>query len=143
MSKVISYLTVVVIIISSFISFPKQMTNVSWDTNTAATRYISETISERIEENEMKNVNIVVLASEDPNIYGRRYRDLLLLKNINLKTKGEYETSDSLFVITTSSLGVVRGDPAYEIKFFKDGPLVDEWEVPESPWKVYLLSRPI
>lgn len=143
LEKYLSYVCLFIIVVSSILSFPKQITKVTWESNIFATRYIANTINEKITTNQMKNVNLAVLSSPDTNTYGRRYRDLLLLKDVNLKTKGEYEISDSLFVITTSSLESVRSDPAYEIKNFKNGPLVNSWEVPESPWKIFLLSKPI
>lgn len=140
--KMLSLMALLIILISSIFSFPVQIEKVTWETNIASTRYIAKTIQNQIETSDMKNVNVAVLASDDPNTYGRRYRDLLLLNDIQLKTKGEYEISDSLFVITTSSLDIVRNDPAYEIKTFKDGPLIKEWGVPGSPWKIFLLSKP-
>jgi hypothetical protein len=141
--KVLSYLCLTILVISSVYSFPKQITEVTWEGNISSTRYISTLIREKIQKDEMKNVNLAVLSSPDPNTYGRKYRDLLLLNSVDIRTKGEYEISDSLFVITTASLETLKNDPAYEIKYFKNGPLVGEWSVPDSPWKVFLLSKPI
>ena len=139
--KMFSYLAILILLISSVISFPKQIFNVTWQSDITSTRYIANTISKKITSIGMKNVNIAVLGSSDTNTYGRRYRDLLLIKNIPLKTKGEYEISDSLFVISTQTLENLRNDPAYEIKYFKNGPLVEEWNVPGRIWKIYLLSK--
>ena len=141
--KVLSYFSLSILLVSCVYSFPKQITEVTWEGDISSTRYISALIEERIVKQDMKNVNVAVLSSPDPNTYGRKFRDLLLLKGISLKTKGEYEISDGLFVITTAPLETLRKDPAYELKYFREGPLVEEWEVPDSPWKVFLLSRPI
>lgn len=137
----ISYLILSVIIVSSIVSFPKQVSKISWESDVASTRNIVKIIETRVKDKDMKNVNIAVLSSPDRNPYGRRYRDLLLIKRVNLKNKAEYEISDSLFVITTSPLEVVRKDPAYEIKFFQNGNLIEGWNIPESDWKVFLLSK--
>lgn len=143
LGKILSYLSLSLILISSLISFPKQVTKVSWEGNIAATRRIANIVEEKVRKSDLKNVNLAVLASEDPNIYGRRYRDLLLLKGLVLKSKEEYQISDGLFVITTSSQNEVEKDASWEMQFFKGGPLVDSWEIPESDWKVFLFSRPI
>jgi len=141
--KILSFISLGIILISSVFSFPEQIKKVTWESDIASTRYITNVIQETIQKNDLKNVNLAVLASDDPNIYGRRYRDLLLLKGITLKPKEQYEISDELFVVTSSSLDVVRKDKAYEIKFFRTGPLINRWEVPNSSWKIFLFSRPI
>jgi len=89
----------------------------------------------------LKNNNIASIASPDPNIYGRRYRDLLHLKGVSLKTKDEYYISDHLFVISTSGEEVIRKDKAYEISFFNKGKLIQMWEIENSEWVVYLFER--
>jgi len=136
-----SYFILSVVIISSLVSFPKQISKISWESDIASTRNIVKIIEVQVKSKDMKNVNIAVLSSPDRNPCGKRYRDLLLIKGVNLKNKAEYEISDSLFVITTSPLEVVRKDPAYEIKFFQNGNLIEAWNIPESDWKVFLLSR--
>lgn len=141
--KILSYTALIILLISSILSFPKQITAVTWEGDIASTRFIANTIGEEIREENLKNNNIGVLDSPDPNTYGRRYRDLLLIKGVELKTKGEYEISDHLFLITTSNLEAVRRDPAYEIKSFRNGKLLKSWIVPGSNWKIYLLSRSI
>jgi hypothetical protein len=139
--KILSYLVLTILIVSGLFSFPKQITNTAWESDITSTRFIANTVSDEIVRDNLKNNNIAVLGSPDPNTYGRKYRDLLLIKGMILKTKGEYETSDHLFVITTTTLEAVRKDPSYEIKFFKSGKLIKSWDVPGSSWKIFLLSR--
>ncbi|HKC04359.1 MAG TPA: hypothetical protein VKC54_00585 [Patescibacteria group bacterium] len=141
LGKILSYSALFILIVSSLLSFPKQITKVSWESDIASTRFITHTIEGEIKTGKLQNVNIAALGSPDPNTYGRRYRDLLLIDGVTIKTKGEYEISDNLFVITTSSLDKIRLDPAYEIKFFKNGPLARKWQVPGSNWNIFLLSR--
>lgn len=137
----ITFATMFILLISSIITFPAQITKVIWESDISSTRFIANTIRQEITFSDLKNNNIAVLASPDTNTYGRRYRDLLLIKNTPLLNKGQYEISDHLFVVTTSNLETVREDPAYEIKDFKDGPLIKSWNVPGSDWKVFLLAR--
>lgn len=141
--KVFSLIGLTILIISGVFSFPNQIARVTWENNIKATRYISVEMEKAIKDDDLKNNNVAVLGSPDPNTYGRRYRDLLLIDGVTLKTKGEYEISDHLFLVTTSSLESVRNDPSYEMKYFQTGPLIKEWSVPGSDWKMYLLTRSI
>jgi hypothetical protein len=139
--QILSLTIVGILFVSGVLSFPSQITQTTWEGDIASTRFITNTIAQNISEHALKNNNLAVLGSPDPNTYGRRYRDLLLIKGVDLKTKGEYAISDHLFLITTSPLEAVRNDPAFEISFFKNGNLMGEWRVPESDWKIFLLSR--
>ena len=118
--KILSYLVLIVVIITSILSFPKQITAVAWENNTNSARFISNTIYDDI---------------------GSRYRNLLLIKGVTLRAKNEYQITDHLFVVSISDIDKVRNDPAYEVGNFRKGKLIREWTVPESPWKIYLLSR--
>lgn len=112
------------VLASSLITIIPQLNKVSWQTDIKTVYCITESIEETITLNELKNNNIAVLASPDENIYGRRYRDLLLLKGIELKNKDEYRISDHLFAVSTSREDVLRKDPAYEMSFFSQGELL-------------------
>jgi len=143
LGKTLSYLSLSVLLLSSLFSFPKQITKVTWEGDIASVKYMARTIEQKIKENDLKNANLAVLSSPDPNTYGRRFRDLLLLKGVNLRTKEEYQISDALFVITTANSEALRTDPAYEMNSFRNGPLVESWEVPDSEWRIFLFSKPI
>ena len=129
------------ITIASLFTIGRQITSKTWQTNIPLVRSITQTIQKEVITEDLKNSNLAVLSSPDNNTYGRRYRDLLLIQNIPLKTKAEYEISDHLFVISTSQEEVVRQDPAYEMKFFRSGPLIKSWTIPNSDWKIYRLDR--
>jgi len=139
--KILSYLVLIVVIITSILSFPKQITAVAWENNTNSARFISNTIYDEIVKNNLKNNNVIILASPDTNTIGSRYRNLLLIKGVTLRAKNEYQITDHLFVVSISDIDKVRNDPAYEVGNFRKGKLIREWTVPESPWKIYLLSR--
>jgi len=134
--------TLIVIIVSaSVIGLPKTLSEVTWENNIQATAFIANTIESEIKNDNLKNINIAVLQSPDPNIYGRRYRDLLLIKNVDLKTKYEYDITDNLYVISYNNIAEVRTDSAYEISRFRNGKLFKSWDIPGSEWKMYLLQR--
>ena len=89
-------------IITSILSFPKQITAVAWENNTNSARFISNTIYDEIVKNNLKNNNVIILASPDTNTIGSRYRNLLLIKGVTLRAKNEYQITDHLFVVSIS-----------------------------------------
>ena len=102
---------------------------------------VANYIAGKIEEEDLKNVNIAVLSSPDPDPLGAVYRDVLLSKEIRLLPTSEYDISDSLFVVSTSSESIVRNDPANVINGFRDGPLDESYLLRNSEWRVYLFKR--
>ena len=98
-------------------------------------------IKNQIEKNDMKNVNIASLQSPDPDPLGLIYRDVLLSKNIRVLQPNEYTITDNLFITTTSAEEEVRNDPANIMNGFREGKLVNVYDVLDSNWKVYLFNR--
>jgi amino acid transporter len=138
----LSKLLLLVIIISSLFALPRILTEGNWESNTKNTKKITLIIENEIAEQALINANIVVLASEDPNIYGRKFRDLMQLhKKVELKSKDEYYISDNLFVITTADEERVRSDPAVEMDGFRRGIIKTTWAISDSDWKVYRFDR--
>jgi hypothetical protein len=131
------------LIFSSFTSIKNTLTQTSWDTNIDATREITNNIDEYTKDYDLKNVNIAVLASPDPNTYGRRYRDLLHLTGVKILQRSDYYITDNLFVISSSNEDEVRNDPAYELDRFRSGLLVESWNITDSIWNIYLFERSI
>lgn len=131
----------ITLVILSLSSIKNQLTAKNWQTDIVSVKKIVNVIENKITKDNLKNNNIVVLASPDNNVYGRRYRDLMLIHDIKLKSKEEYQYSDHLFVITISSEEAIRNDPAYEIQNFKYGKIVENWNISESDWRVFLFTR--
>lgn len=142
-SKALAYLLLAILLTGGFYSIVPKLTKTTWQTDIKSVKEINSFISKNIQDKTLKNVNIAVLESPDNNTYGRRYRDLLLLQNINLRTKDEYDLSDHLFVISTGSEKTVRTSPAFEMHNFRSGPLVDSLRIVYSDWKVYHFTRNI
>ena len=132
---------VIVLTVISIYKFPNIVREITWENDIETITKITQTIRDEIAENKLMNVNLVVLQSPDPNIYGRRYRDLLLIDDVRLLEKEQYEITDNLFVLSYKSVEDIRNDKAYEIKRFDKGKLVDKWVFDESEWKLYLLNR--
>ncbi|MBU3956794.1 hypothetical protein KKI19_00735 [Patescibacteria group bacterium] len=105
-----------------------------WSTNIAATRKIVMTISSDIES---RNCNLVVVASPDLNTKGKRYRDLLFLKGINLLPEDNYRDNECLYVVSSSDEATIRKDPAYELDRIRNMSATKEWQIKNSIWNVY------
>jgi len=105
---------------------------------------IDKILEAQIKERNLKNVNIAVLSSPDPTNYGRKYRDLLLIPdNVQILSRevSDYDITDNLFVISTSSEEIIREDVAFEIDNFRYGLLRGRWPIDNTSWIVYLLTR--
>lgn len=138
----LSRLLLLIITISSLIALPRILTEGNWESNIKYTKEITSIIENEVVEQALINANIVVLASEDPNIYGRKFRDIIQIhKKVKLKSKDEYYISDNLFVVTTADEERVRNDPAVEMDGFRRGILKTAWIVDGSDWKVYRFDR--
>ncbi len=102
---------------------------------------ITFVIKEHYQKAKMQNVNITVLASPDTNTFGKRYRDLLLVPdNIHLLTHDQYHLAENLYVVSTETEEVLRKDPAFEIKNFRNGIVNSKWNI-DNEWKIYLFTR--
>jgi len=134
-------LLIIILSVISIYKFSNIATEITWENDIKTITKITQTIRGEISENKLMNVNLVVLQSPDPNIYGRRYRDLLLINNVRLLEKEQYEITDNLFVLSYKSIEDIRNDEAYEIKRFDKGKLVNQWVFDKSEWKLYLLNR--
>lgn len=141
--QILTSIMLIILIIGGFFSIIPKLSQVSWQTDIKSIRYINAFISKEITSNKLENVNIAVLESLDNNTYGRKYRDLLLLQNIRLKTRDEYDLSDHLFVVSTGSEKSVRESPAYEMHNFRFGALTSFWQGDNSDWKIYHFTRNI
>lgn len=141
LGRIISTTTFTILIISSVASLKSQLTRKNWQTDIPSVRLLTNTIKNEITIKNLNNNNLAVLASQDNNVYGRRYRDVLLVNNIKLKTREEYQYSDHLFVISISDETTIRADKAYEMDFFRDGELISKWDWPSSEWNLYLFNR--
>jgi len=137
----VSQLLIILLIISSILTIKSQLLIPTWAPNIKELREITNILKMDIEQKDRRNVNIAVLGSEDNNTYGRKYRDLLLIRNVKIMTRDEYSLSDHLFVVTQSSEKEIRLDPAFEMTRFRYGPIRDKWFVSNSDWRVYLFNR--
>lgn len=130
---------------SLFTIIPQLRTNPyvyqGWQPSIKTVREITKIAEEIIRKEKLESINIAVLGSQDPNTYGWKYRSLLLIKNIRLKSRDEYFTSDYLFIVSQSSEDEIRKDPASEMHNFRSGLLKGKWVVNGSGWMLYLFEK--
>ena len=144
--KLIAQLIIVVLIIGSLFTIIPQITfnpwyPENWQPNIKTVRAVTNIVENAISAKDLKKVNLVVLASTVNNTYGLKYRNLLLIRGINLMSRYEYFTNDHLFVISQSDEKRVRNDAAAEMFHFSRGSLKAKWEITDSNWVVYLFDR--
>lgn len=142
-NQVVANIILFILLVGGFLSIIPKLTQTTWQTDIKSVRKINSVISNEIINKKLQYMNITVLESPDNNTYGRRYRDSLLIQNIHLRTRDEYDISDHLFVVSTGSEKSLRESPAYEMYNFKNGLLESFWKIDESNWKVYRFTRNI
>lgn len=138
--SIIAKVILIIIIISSLINLPHLLTHQDWSSDISSTRKITNIIATDISKFSTLKNNIAVLASPDPNTYGRRYRDLLLIKNIRLEPKENYSNLSILYVVSTSSPGLLISNNEAEINTF-NGKMTRSWSVKDSDWKIYRFEK--
>jgi len=105
----------------------------TWQGDIAAVRNVTRHLLE--EKN--PNANVAALASQDPNLYGQRYRDMALINGKTLSAFDKFPQSEVLFVVSASSdPEVLRNDRAWEIESFKGSTITNTWKV--SDYSLYL-----
>lgn len=137
----IAKVIITLMVIGSLLTQRDILTSPSLPPGTYVARVATEFIADSVSENEHKNINLAVLASPDQNPYGAIYRHTLEIKNLKILAENQYDITDNLFVITTSGEEAVRGDPSNIMQGFRKGKLRESFEIPQSPWKIYLFNR--
>jgi len=102
---------------------------------------VSNYIVAKIHSDDLKNINIAVLASPDPDPLGAVYRDVLLSKEIRVLPTNQFDLTDNLFIISTSDEETVRRDSANVINDFRSGKMSEYYELSDSDWVVYLFNK--
>ena len=136
----ISKLIIVIIIISSLISLPKILSQNDWTNNIKALKEITNIIKNDSLQNN-HTFNLVVLQSPDGNTKGSRFRDLLKIQNIYPLSPDDYQTSQTLYVISYSPWDKIKEDPAYEMSHFRKDSPDNYWQIENSKWIVYKVDK--
>jgi hypothetical protein len=130
----------VLLLVGSVLTIWKQITVTLVPPDMYSLTHMGAYIQKTIRENSVKNSNVVVVASPDSAPLGEKYRDLIGMDGTSLRAASEYDVSENLFAITTSSLEEIQKDQSFAMLAFKNGHLKASFEVPGSPWRVYWLG---
>jgi hypothetical protein len=130
----------VIFIGGSLIKLPTLLTQPAIPPNIKTIRHISDIISGVIETHSVVNPNILTAESPDLDLLSLKYRDLLAIKGIFVREPTEYDSSENLFVISTSSENTVRKSNSIPMTFFKDSVLRSTYEIENSRYRVYWFS---
>ncbi len=127
---------ILTILISALFSVYSQLTtptNPDLYSFTKASKFIEQTIKEH----NLDNANVAALASRDPAPLADTYRDVVRMNGAGLRASSEYELSEHLFVVSTSSKDIVRQDESYAMIAFEDAHLKETFNIPDSEWRVH------
>ncbi|HLE48972.1 MAG TPA: hypothetical protein VI819_03000 [Patescibacteria group bacterium] len=134
-------LTVILMLAASLGSVRDYLTKPVREPSALTVRFINNYIASRVHSDNLKNVNITVLQSPDPDPFGVIYRESLLVKDVTFLPENQYDITDNLFVVTTGDEDQVRKDPANLINGFRDGVVDDKYSLRNSKWRVLLIKR--
>jgi len=134
---------ILVFILGGFLSIKSVLTKPILEPGPRVITDATNQIKDIVSQNELKNINVAVLASPDPDPIGLTYRDILLTKDVEVLPASQYSLTDNLFVMTTSDEEDVRKDAANIMDRFRKGKLSSEYDINKSKWRVYLFERGI
>ncbi len=138
--SLISKILIYVLIVSNVFALPSVIFKNDWSTNIKASEEITGYIVSKCNNN-CKNYNLVVLGSPDFNTKGRRYRDLLRLKNIELASMDKYSDLEGMFVVSYLDWNNLKNDPSYEINDYRELNPTEMKVIQNSKWKIYYFDK--
>lgn len=137
LAQKISYLILMLFFIGSLISLPRNILETRIHPDVYSVNLITREISQRVKDGLAPNPNVAVLASPDKSPLGHIYRDTLSIHGVQVRAISEYDVSESLFVISTSTLEQVLNDDAVAMAYFREARLEDVIPIPNSSWVIY------
>jgi len=136
----LSKIIIILLIITNFFFIREVLFKKDWSTNIESTKKIVEIIEKEYRD-DVGEFNLAVLGSPNPNTKGRRYRDLLRLKNVPVASTDNYSNINKVFFISYLDWNELKNDSAYEINDFREKSPKKNWKIDNSEWKVYMLQK--
>lgn len=137
LSKVLATVLLWCLIIGSLSTVVTQLTKNSVPPDmhslTEASKYIAQTTKDK----ELKNINVASLASSDSDPLANKYRDVLTTLDTPVLAPSQYDTSEHLFVVSTSEESTLREDKSTAMIVFKESQLEEVYDIPGSNWRVF------
>jgi len=99
-------------------------------------------VTKHILQEENPKTNVAALASPDSNLYGQRFRDMVLINSKTLYAFDKFPQSEVLYVVSSADdEEVLRNDQAWEIESFKGSTITNTWKVSEYPLYLYRFEK--
>jgi hypothetical protein len=140
LSKGLAQAAIVLSIIGSCLTIVPQLTITKVPPDIYSLREATNYIVATYQGNDIKNANIMALASSDSDPLAAKYRDLLQVHDVHFKAASQYDTSEQLFVVSTSDLDRIHTDGSFPKAILEKGELNEIHQIPNSRWKVYWFS---
>lgn len=137
----LNWLVVVLMCLCSLLKLPSVLLANDYTGNLKLVNGAAEIIRTQIQSHHLEKVNLAVLGSTDQNLNGDRFRGTLLAKNIVLESPEQNFASLTLFVITPQMVNNIQGDPAALADGFRNGPVMGDWPIPGTDWRVIQFNR--
>ena len=110
----------------------------TWQGDIEAVRNVTKYI---LQEKNPK-ANVAALASPDSNLYGQRFRDMVLINGMTLYAFDKFPQSEVLYVVSAAEdQEVLRNDQAWEIESFKGSTITNIWRVSDYPLYLYRFEK--
>ena len=138
--SLISKILIYILIIVNLIAMPSLINRNNWETNIKASEEITNYVANKCQM-DCKNYNLAVLGSPDTNTKGRRYRDLLKIKNIELTSINRYSGLNGVFFVSYLDWNDLKNDPSYEIDNYRNLNPTEVQNIKNSKWKVYFFEK--
>ena len=137
----LSSLLITLLTLGSLFNLTTLLTKPQIEPGAAIVESASQIMAKLITEEDLKNVNLAIIASPDPDPFGTTYRHTLLVKEVRILLPGEYGITDNLFVVSTKEERDIRQDRASLMHGFRSGKMVRKEEIKGTNWKVYLFNK--
>lgn len=134
---------IVIMILGSLFSISKLLSQPQIQPGGLVVEKVSTFLVSYIDANNLKNVNVAVLQSPDPDPLGIIYRHTLLVKEKRILLPEQINITDNLFVITASDEKSLRNDNSNLMDRFRKGKGELKYTIPNTSWKVFLFNRNI
>lgn len=134
-------LIIILILTINIFSLPKILFKNDWTNNISALKKITYIIKDESTKNTNNPFNLVVLQSPDGNTKGTRFRDLLKVQNVYPLPPEDFQTPNTLFVISYGSWENIKDDPAYEMSNYRKKSPDNFWKIDNSKWFLYEINK--
>jgi hypothetical protein len=138
--RAVQLMLIGVILAGSWLQLPRILTQPTTYPPVVVVRQVGIYMREICADPRFKNGNITTIKSPDADLLAMKYRWYLSSVGCTFKAASEYDTSENVVVITTSTTKDIRADASATVTPFKNAALVAEYDLGLSPWRMVWLG---